>query len=311
MKNLIYKAILINLLFVSASFKIYAADDNKNSFSTKIQVGIENDSNVAIEELDRDSREGDSLLSLGLNLDYENKLDKDSKFSLGYSYSSDSYDEFDQFDLATNSLSANYSQKLDKYTLGGSLRYIVSDLDSEKFLTLGQGAFNVSRLLDKTRFLRAEYTYTDKELDTFTGRDSSKHGLAADVYFFLDGSKKYWVLGYKYEDEDAESDELDRSIHSLKANYTQKFPLFGREARARFKSRYQIRDYDSIIPSIGEVRDDDRLRLGVELEINFTENWFVLLEYELSDYESNLSASDYDQSIVALKVGWQHDSNSD
>ena len=311
MKNLIYKLILINLLYISTSFTIHAAEDDENTFSAKVQVGVENDSNVAVEELDRDSREGDSLLSLSLNLDYENKLNKDSKFSLGYSYSSDSYDEFDEFDLATNFLSANYSQKLDQYTLGGSVRYIMSDLDSEKFLTLGQGSINVSRLLNKTQFVRAEYTFTDKELDSFSGRDSSKHGLAADMYFFLDGSKKYWVVGYKYEDEDADSDELDRAIHSLKARYTQKFPFYGKEAQARVRARYQMRNYDSVTPSIGEVRDDDRLRLGAELEVNLTENWFALLEYEYSDYQSNLPSSDYDQSIIALKIGWQYDGELD
>lgn len=291
--------------------QVLAADDSANNFSAKFQVGIENDSNVSVEELDRDAREGDSLLSLGLNLDYENKINKDSKFSLGYSYSSDSYDEFDQFDLATQFLSANYSHKLEKYTLGGSARYIVSDLDSEKFLTLGQASFNLSRLLNKTQFFRAEYTYTDKELDSFAGRNSTKHGLAADMYFFLDGSKRYWIVGYKYEDEDADSDELDRSIHSLKARYTQKFRLFNREARGRLKARYQVRDYDAITPSIGEIRDDDRLRLGAELEVNLTDNWFVLVEYEFSDYQSNLPSSDYDQSIIALKIGWQYDSSED
>lgn len=306
--------ILIKLFFVfvvcclNAQAQTQADDNSTHNFSAKIQLGIENDSNVSVDELDRDAREGDSLLSLGVNLDYENKLSEDSKWSVGYSYLSDSYDEFDQFDLATQFLSANYSQKLSDYTIGTSARYIVSDLASEKFLTLGQGSLNVSRLFNKTQFFRAEYTFTDKDLEDFSERNSTKHGLSGDLYFFIDGSKRFWVIGYKYEDEDAVGDEFDRSIHSIKARFTQKFPLLSRQARARFKARYQIRDYDSITPIIAEIRDDDRIQLGAELELTLTKNWFALIEYEYSDYKSNLPAADYDQHLVALKVGWQYDS---
>lgn len=285
--------------------------DSNNHFSAKITLGAEYDSNVAVEELDRETADGDSLFSLSANLDYEHDLNKDSKFGLGYSYSKDAYDEFDQFDLDTQFLSADYSTKIGGYNTGGAVRYIVSDLDSEKFLTLGQLSLNLGRLLSKTRFLRVDYTYTDKELENFPDRNSDKHGLGADLYFFLDGSRRYWSMGYKFEDEDAEAVSLDRTIHTLRARYTHKLSMFGLPAAARFNARYQLRDYDAITPSIGEIRDDDRLRLGAELELNLSNNWFLLFEYEYSDYSSNLPTSDYSQNLVAAKIGWQYSSDDE
>lgn len=309
-KNMVC-AVFLSLWVASNSSAQYQNNDKQKvnasgTFDAAVEVGLENDSNVSVEELDADSTAGDSLWSVAANLNYKYRFYQPTELKFGYRYSQDSYDEFDQFDLSSNFVSADLSHNFGDFKGGLSARYISADLASEDFLTLSQISVNASKLLSKTMFGRVEYTYTDKGFESFADRESSKNSLGGDLYFFLDGSKKYWVVGYKYEDEDAVGDEFDRVIHTFKMSYTHKFSLFNRESIARVRARYQTRDYDSITPSINEIREDDRLRFGAELEIPLNEDWYTLFEIERSDYSSNLPSADYSQNLIAAKLGWRY-----
>ena len=272
----------------------------------EFSAGIEIDDNVTVDELDRDSAEGDSALTLSGKVGYELALAENSDLDFNYSFSQTNYDEFDEFDLRTQIFSVKSNTKVGKNRFGGTLRAVEADLDSDGFLSLQQASVFGSRLLNRDWLVRAEYTYSDKEFDDFAERDSDKHALGIDVYRFMNGVKEYWIFGYKAEDEDAEADPFDRTIHSLKLRYNRRVIMFGRESRLKLGARYQLRDYDSITPAIGAVRDDDRTRLSAELEIPLYDEFFVNFELEYSDNSSNLPSADYSQTLLGVQIGWRN-----
>ena len=304
--KLITACIIISLGIVSATSAQTQEKKTKAPFRASASVGWEYDSNVSVDEVDVDSTAGDSLIALAANLSYKNNLSEKTSGTLSYGFSQNSYSDFSSFDLRTHTVSGNLTHDFGKFKGGSTVRHIIADLDSEDFLTLDQISFFANRFVNKTVYLHGEYTYTDKELDSFAGRDATKNSLSADVYFFLDGAKRFWVVGYKYEDEDANDAQFDRSIQSFKVRYNHRFQALGREMKIKLKSRYQLRDYDAITPSIGEIRDEDRLRLGVELEIPLKNRFFTVVEYEYSDFSSNLPSADYTQSVIGIKVGWRN-----
>jgi len=305
------KTWLILTLFFFNLANVFANDtrvsDRQRSvkISGELSLSAESDNNVTVDEIDNDLALSDTLWTLSANFKYRQKLKHSTELKVSASHSQDRHDNFSEFDLTTNFVSADLSRKFTKLSTGATLRYITADLNSQNFLSLPQASLYVSTLLHDKVFLRVEYAYTDKTFDTFADRNATQHSLGTELYLFLAGPKRYLVAEYKYQNEDAASAQFDRQIHNLKLGYQHTFSIFERDLIGRLKASYQTRDYDAITPSIGVIRDDKRLRLGAELRVLLSPSLFALLEYQHSNYESNLPAADYKQDTVALKIGWQ------
>jgi hypothetical protein len=151
--------------------------------------------------------------------------------------------------------------------------------------------------------VRADYTFTDKNFHNRVDRDAEVHAGGADVYYFLNGVRTYFVVGYKYEDEDAVADQFDFKAHNIKVRFAQRFPLGSRDAKFKIGWRYENRDYSAVTPSIGAIRDDERNRFQAELETPFTDRIFGQLEYEYSDFSSNLPSANYKQHLASARLG--------
>jgi len=282
--------------------------DNKWSFKVQTDLGFLNDSNVSVVEIDTQSAEGDSAFVIYGKVGAEYKASEKTEVKLNASLRDKSFNDFSDFDLTTSLVSAQVGHDLGKLKLGLGTRFINTDLASQKFLTTNQFYGFASGFINKKLFARAQLTFADKDYGLNPDRDSSKDSLGADLYYFLDGTKKYWVFGYRYENEDADVDpQFSRDINVLKVRYSQKFPILARKSKLDLEARVQDRSHSSITPSIGEIRNDDRLRLSAELEVELTKSWFVKTEYEYSDYSSNLPSADFSQNVVSLKVGWRNE----
>lgn len=132
------------------------------------------------------------------------------------------------------------------------------------------------------------------------------HALDLSLYSFADGVRDYWVLELKAAYEDANADRFDRAIVSLEARYHKRYYLFEKRLKAKLHTRFQDRDHGSVNPFIGAKRNDDRFRIGAELEYSLSANTFIELAYRYSDYKSNLPVGDYSQNKVNVQFGWRH-----
>jgi len=305
------KTYLVLGLFFLGSTVVLANDHSEPynqptaKLSSQLELGVGSDSNVTIDEIDNNSSVRGSLWTFSADLNYKTKLKPTTEIKVGLGHSQDRYDNFNEFDLETNIATADLSHDFEKLTGGAALRYISADLDSQHFLTLSQASLYASAFLTDTLFLRTDYVYSNKKFDTLSDRDATQHSLGVDLYLFLHGSRQYLVVGYKYEDEDAALAQFDRKAHNLKLRYRHSFSIFKQPIIAQLKASYRIRDYEAITPSIDVIRDDTRFRIGADLKLPLSDSLFLALEYAYSDFKSNLPAADYNQNLVALKIGWQ------
>lgn len=277
---------------------------NKSSeWSFEVSAGLEHDSNVSVNELDSNTGADDTALRLRAEIDFETEIAPETELKFGYTISDKRFDEFSNFDLQTHILSGTLRHDFGPATAGITARYIDASLGGDGFQSVTQISPYVSGFVAKNVFLRGAYTHAEKEFDVQTNRDANVQTIDADTYFFLDGSRRYIVVGLEYETSDANDDQFSYDATGGQVRFSQRFDLRGRTARAQARWRYESRDFDGITPSIGEPREDDRHRLNAELEFPITDIIFVAAEYEYGDFSSNLPSADYKQNVFTLSLG--------
>jgi hypothetical protein len=267
------------------------------------KAGAEYNSNIAVADIDANTGEGDWAATI--NLLAEATLIPVSKLTLrgGYDFSQSLHDEFDAFDLAIHRGYAEIAYDFDVVTAGVLGNLAQASLDGDEYLTYSQVSPYLSRQFGKTLFLRAAYAATEKEFSGRPERDATSDAVSVDAYVFLDGVKRYLVLGGKATEEDANAAEFDYNAGAAKARLVQRFDAMGREMTFRAGAEYEQRDYDNVTPLIGVAREDKRTTLDLSLEAPLGKRFFVEGSYRYGNYSSNLASADFDEHVGAIKVG--------
>ena len=270
--------------------------------SGEVSVGFEYDSNVSVDELDKNSSVGDggALFSADISLDHD--FTDNTSASVSYGYSRIDYQDFDFLNRETHMLGGNISSKWENVTGGINYFYINARLDGNDFLTYHRASPSLSGFVSKRWFLRGAYVFGDKTIARRPGRDAQNHGAELDAYYFWRGLRRYINLGYVYRQEDSQAARFKYKAHQIKLRAVQRFEVFSKLSTLEFGLRYEDRNYDEATPSIGERRNDERVRATVEFDLPLTDriNWRVYGGY--SDYLSNLPSADYDQSLIGTTV---------
>jgi hypothetical protein len=271
-------------------------------FSAEVGAGIEYDSNVSVEEIDRASSESDQALVLEAGLQMQQQITANTDLRLTYDYSQNDYQEFSQVDRQTHIVGADVSLDMGKLNSGLSLFYIDSRLDGDAFLQLYRASPSISGFVSKKWFARGAYVYSEKQIEQRPLRDAQTHAGEGDLYFFYRGLRSYFNLGYRYREEDAEADQYDYQSHAVKMRYVQRFKLFSKLAKLELGWTYEDRDYQGITPVISAERADKRQRVKLDLEVPVTERAALQFYLGYGDYQSNYSPADYTQNIAGTKV---------
>ena len=270
--------------------------------SGAVSVGYEYDSNVSVDELDKSSSVGDggALFSADISLDHD--FTDNTSASASYGYSRIDYQDFEFLNRETHMLGGNVSSKWEKVTAGINYFYINARLDGNDFLTYHRASPSLSGFVSKRWFLRGAYVFGDKTIARRPGRDAQNHGTELDAYYFWRGLRRYINLGYVYRQEDSQAARFKYKAHQIKLRAVQRFEVFSKLSTLELGLRYEDRNYDEATPSIGERRNDERVRATVEFDLPLTDriNWRVYGGY--SDYLSNLPSADYDQSLIGTTV---------
>ncbi len=277
----------------------------KSPFSLRVTIGAEYDSNVSVDSIDRTTNIGDNSALFKAKANYKMPLGNDTEFRLGYSFSQSSHETFSNFDIRSQMASANLVHDFGPFKAGLAYRHSNAQLDGEDFLTLKQVSPYLSGFVAKKVFIRTSYTQTDKSFDNRPVRDAESRMLGADVYFFLRGIRRYWIVGYKRENEDAIGPEFDFDANHFRLKYQQRFVLGGKDLKMGLGWRYEGRAYNGMTPSINMIREDNRNRYQAEIEYPLTPSSFFQLEFERADYDSNLPSADYNQNLAAVRLGFE------
>jgi hypothetical protein len=267
------------------------------------KVGAEYNSNVAVLDLDTNTGEGDWAVTINALVEASGKPVDNLTLRGGYEFSQTLHEEFDAFDLALHRRFAEVAYDFDLVTVGVLGNVAQANLDGDEYLTFTQVSPYISRQFGDSLFARASYAATDKSLEGRPLRDATSDTLAADAYFFLDGTRSYIAIGGKAIEEDANSDELDFSSGSARVRFVQRFDALEREVTFRAGAEYEQRDYQNPTALIGAPREDRRTAVDLSLEAPVVDNIFVEGSYRYGGYQSNLASADYDEHVTSVKLG--------
>jgi len=257
---------------------------------------------VGLDELERATGESDEVTSLEIQGSALFRYRDHASLRISAGLVDDSYQKFSQVDRRTESLGINLEAQLGKATVGVNWFDVSADLDDRQFLTYERISPYVSGFLSKQWFLRGEYVYGEKEIARRPGREADSHSVSLDSYYFIQGLKRYAVVGYTFRVDNARANRYDYDSHAIKARYVHRENLGRLPLELEIEGKYEDRQYKAPDPMIGTEREDTRWRFSAELRLSFTDyaSWAVMIKN--SDYDSNLPTASYSDLVVGTEV---------
>ena len=302
--KLILKRALYNLLVtaLAVAWVIPQLASAETKLDVELAAGYAWDDNVGLDELERATGESDEVTSLEIQGSAEFSFDDRASVRISAGLVDDSYRQFSQVDRRTESLGINLETQLGKATVGINWFDVSADLDDEAFLMYERISPYVAGFLSKQWFLRGEYVYGEKTIARRPGREADSHSVSIDSYYFIQGLKRYAVLGYTFRVDNARANRYDYDSHALKLRYVHRESLANLPLELELEGKFEDRRYKSPDPFIQTEREDTRLRLSAELRLLITEYASVSVHVKNSDYDSNLPTASYSDLVVGTEL---------
>ncbi|QKK02344.1 MAG: DUF560 domain-containing protein [Pseudomonadota bacterium] len=268
-----------------------------------LAAGLQYDDLVTVDELDQSLDEGDMAAVLDLDIEYGKRFSQGTDLDLGYSLSQKSYFDQSEFDLQIHNLSLGVKQNFEEFDVGVRSYAVHARLDNDELLNFQHVSPYFTTFLTDRVYLRAGYYYRNKAFPGNPARDGNVNAGDADFYFFLDGTRNYFVVGYAFEREDTAADEFDFDAHRIDLRWSRRFHWYGeRPVRIRLDWSLEQRDYAAVTPSIGVRRDDDRQRWRGRFDFPITQALTGLVTIQHRSHDSNLPSADYNDNRVEAQL---------
>jgi len=284
-----------------------ASSEDNQPFRFPLQLtlaaGLQYDDNVTVDELDNTSNLSDVAAVFDFDAEYDKRFSQGTDVSAGYSLAQRTFFQESEFDLQIHNGKLGLKQNFDGFDIGADFYTIHARLDRDGLLNIQQVAPYFTTFLTDKLYLRSSYRYQVKSFKDNKDRNAHTHAIDNDVYYFLDSTREYFVAGYRFENEDTRADQFDYNAHQFVIRYAKRWNLYGnRPLRMRLDWRFEMRNYQSITPSIGEIRDDDRHRLRARFDVPISQTLTALLKYEYRNHASNLETVDFTDNRVEAQL---------
>ncbi|KWV95499.1 outer membrane beta-barrel protein [Erythrobacter sp. AP23] len=287
------KKFTVARLLVCSTFFVPASAIAQDGFSLELEAGTIYDSQLVVDEIDVEQAEGDVAFRFGADVEYQ-PVDTDSfELEFGYDFGQSVYLDFDEFNLQSHVADVNASTRIGGARVGARYAFSHFRLGGDGLFDMHTVTPSVSGFVADGLFARAFYTYNDKDFATLDGRDATGNQVGASLFKFFADNAGFVSISGRWEDEDTVDPQFDYSGFVVGADL--RVPIAGGRdgPRLQFGVDYRDRDYDSITPSIGEIRTEDRFRGDVELTVPISERFSVEVGYRYTDRNSNLPSADY------------------
>lgn len=292
---------LTSIALVMLMQPLYASAANPTA-DFELSAGAEQDSNLNVVELDKNSHESDTALLLNAKVDVNWKSKEKFNLSGGYAYTSKSYQQNDEFNLAIHQLYADSNYDFDILTAGGSHHFAKAQLDGSSFLDLHQTSLYISKLINNKIYLRAAVNVQDKKFASLADRNAANNGFSGDAFVFFNEGKTFVNLGVSNEKENARAKQYDYKGINYKAKLSHKFTAFGKDNKLQLGWRYTTKDYSGITPEIKTERYDAGHATDINWEVSLAPKVSLETKIEHGKYNSNFAAADYSETRASLMM---------
>ncbi len=282
---------------------VSTAQVQSDPINLDVSIGVEHDSNVTVSDIDFASGLDDIAFLFRAKTAIKHDISKQITTKASYVFSAKDYDKFSQFDQNHHLATLDVARNVGRMKFGVTGRYLQASLDGDEYITAKQLSPYLSRYFGRKNFLRVNYTFSDRQYKTRPERDGDTQRFGIDGYHFLQGTRQFLILSYRYEDVDAFEQQLAYDKHRIQAAYIRRFPIHGGDTTLRFSARYESRDYKAINFVINDIRSDDRFTYGAAWKLPIYSNTYLELDVKYRDYQSNLNLVDYKKTVFGIKVG--------
>ncbi len=297
-QTLSLKLLVLNVLCCGA----LANEQQSPKVTGEVSAGLEQDSNLNVVELDKNSSQSDISLLLGAKVDGKWQANEKLVLSGGYSLLSKTYQHQSEYDLMLQQFSADANYNVGLFTLGASHHYVDANLNKNNFLGLQQSSIYIAKLINNRVYLRAAANLQDKNFAGRRERNAENVGFSGDIFVFFNEGKTFVALGITDENENAKLHELDYNANTLKAKFSHQYSGWDKQQKLQLGWRNTVRDYAGINPDIERERYDSAHSSELEWEVNFNPTIAVVTKVEYSQYDSNLPSAKYSETRTSITL---------
>lgn len=316
---------ILTLCLAASAPAVWA--ESSTGLSGHVETGMEYDSNLTVDNLNAASGKSDEAWLIGAGLDGEwNPVDR-LHLNLGYSFTGNRYQTYDEFDQDIHLASAEASYDFDPFTLGASYHFSHATLDSDPFLDYARTSVFIGSLVSDDVYLRGSVQKKRKSFDDSEARDADIRGVTGEAYLFFNDARSHVLLGVDGDREDARSDYYDNRLVRFRSKLVHTVDVSGHSNRFSLGWRFEKRDYDDVVLTSSDPAAQDPLfnpfaspttttqtQDRAETASVFQAGWTVdlssifSLETQLSRgfYHAAVDSEDYRKTVasVTLKAGF-------
>lgn len=277
-------------------------DEAPDNLELSVAGGLHYEDNLVVESIDVVSAEKDVAAVGELDLDYRDDVWNGSQLRTGYSFSQRAFLEEDDFNLQLHYGFLDLSRELSEVTAGAVVDVTYARVGGDALLNKQKISGYLSDLATENLYWRSSLGLEQTDFDRDSGRSNNGQRVDVSGFYFMDGTRQYVTLGYRYAQEQADSSIFDHYGNRLKLGYVKRLNVADdRPVTVRVDWRFEHRRYNEFDPVIDGKRRDYRRRWRVRMETPVSDALTLRLKYEHRNYSSNNDALDFnDNRIEAL-----------
>lgn len=265
-------------------------------------AGLAYDHNVIRQEIDVQTDDPDGAGLFELEATYLLPNRRGPAIELGYDFHQTLYFDVTELDLQSHGLSAEASQRIGPADASLSYLFSLNTLDGDRFVDFHEVRPTAGFAPTESWYASVSPAFQVTRFDDESRRDAERYSLGTLQLFAIGGWHRYALVGLDGAITDASGSEFDRREIATQASLHWSWDVGERQIPLDLRYRYSFRDYSNDTPSIGEKREDDIHALLVRVEIPLTGRFFLRLQYEFEDSDSNLPSADYTDNVVAAML---------
>ena len=283
----------------------HARAEEDNSLFLSLEAGAEYDDNITVSAADLTTQKGDGSALIDGLIEYDFINDGNSSLKVGYSFSQSLHSNLTEFDLQIQGASVTTSTNINDVEMALSYRYNNIRLGNKAFLEMHSVQPTFTTLVGSKLLVVGGYEFLKQNFKQplLLKRNANRHSGNLKLYFLL-GKGRTVNIGYKYSNQNAVAAELDYIAHRFDVGF--KLPIAGLEGtKFSGRYRYQKKNYSNLDPVIGAKRSDKSNGLRASLAFPVFLDLTARLQYEYTDFKSNLPGLSYKNNLISFNLGWE------
>lgn len=268
-------------------------------WSGELQTGWQYDSQVAIAELDDNSKQGDHAWLLNAKIRGQVNT-KNATWSAGYQLQQQRYQSLSNYQLSTQTLHGAAQFQHHQWLSTVQLHHADAKLAGAPFLQLQLAHASIGHPLGDTGFLQLVWQGQRKAIAQASQRDALNQSIGLDYFLLPSHGKNTWHASVRWDNETAELSSLSYAGWQATLSYQHKFERWQIPQQWQLAMQTWQRQY-----SHDATRQDRRWTVQSNWQLDLASAWQLQWALEHSRNQSSLAKLNYHEWVASTRISWQ------